>query len=387
MKIRIGVSIVFLIFHFLHISILSQSISYGFFYVSGSGQHGIYLAQKNPSGNWNRGSQLKINGQFNGNAVDPDVIKLTDGRYKIFYYKGYFVTPPPPNYKNHEIFSAVSNDGINYSSEEKVFEAEGITDPSVVQLNDGSYLMVCVRGNLLIFSKSSNGSSFQSTGITIPNVGIPELAKLENGNVRLFYNGPGGIVSSISSDGGSNWIKESGVRLPSNKFIADPSVIRISQNKWFLFVKGFNNTGAQNPSGHNVLLSESSDCYSFNFIESVLLDSASVPEGVVLENATDVSAQQFPNDFVLYQNFPNPFNPVTIISYQLAVNNWVTLKIYDQLGREVATLVDEFKPAGKYNCEWRIGSTIGGGELASGVYFCKLTAGNFCEVKKMVLMK
>lgn len=88
------------------------------------------------------------------------------------------------------------------------------------------------------------------------------------------------------------------------------------------------------------------------------------------------------NGFRLHQNYPNPFNPSTVISYRLPINGQVTLKVYDVLGREVATLVDEENPAGEY--EVKFDAT----DLASGVYIYKLNVGNnFIESKKMILLR
>jgi len=364
----------------------TQTTNFGFYYVSGSGDHGIYLAEKDQLGNWKRGKKILLDGQFNGNAVDPDVIKLDDGRYRLFYYKGYFVTPPPPNYTAHEIYSAISNDGVNFTVEGKVFESDNITDPTVIKLNDGSFLMACVRGNLDIFAKSVDGKNFQATGVTIQNGGIPELVKLDDGSVRLFYNGPGGIISSRSTDSGSTWTKENGVRLSYSSGIADPSVIKRADGKWYLIVKGFNNTGAQNPAGHNVRLSESNDCYTFNFVNGVLLDSASVPDGVVLNQSTDVLEKNekfLPNNFILYQNYPNPFNGESVISYRLSVAGYVTLKIYDVLGREISALVNETQHVGIHNSKFITQNST----LPSGIYYYKLTVNGFSQTKKMVLLK
>lgn len=94
-------------------------------------------------------------------------------------------------------------------------------------------------------------------------------------------------------------------------------------------------------------------------------------------------ADEIPLCYSLSQNYPNPFNPTTIIEYQIATYSHVQLKVYDLLGREVATLVDQFKPEGSYNCEWRIKN----GEYAGGIYFYKLTAGNFSETRKLILLK
>ncbi len=91
-----------------------------------------------------------------------------------------------------------------------------------------------------------------------------------------------------------------------------------------------------------------------------------------------------PNEFVLYQNYPNPFNPSTLISYQLSAFSKVVLKIYDALGNEVATLINnEFKEAGYHNYQLLINDY----QLPSGIYFYRLQAGEFSATKKFVLMK
>ncbi|QQS35009.1 MAG: T9SS type A sorting domain-containing protein [Ignavibacteriales bacterium] len=87
------------------------------------------------------------------------------------------------------------------------------------------------------------------------------------------------------------------------------------------------------------------------------------------------------DNYTLEQNYPNPFNPVTTINYSLAQNNFVSLTVYDVLGREVATLVDEFREAGIYEVEFD------GSQLASGVYYYQLKVGEFVQTKKMILTK
>ena len=97
-----------------------------------------------------------------------------------------------------------------------------------------------------------------------------------------------------------------------------------------------------------------------------------------------------PSSFKLAQNYPNPFNPSTVISYQLPVSGHVSLKVYDMLGREVATLVDEFQQAGNHNSQFSISNLPAGrqgSQLSSGIYFYTIKSGNFVETKKMVLMK
>ncbi len=83
----------------------------------------------------------------------------------------------------------------------------------------------------------------------------------------------------------------------------------------------------------------------------------------------------------LGQNYPNPFNPKTVISYQLAVSSFASLKIYDILGNEIATLVNQNQNAGMYSVEWNAGN------FSSGVYFYKLETDGFTDTKRMMLLK
>ena len=86
-------------------------------------------------------------------------------------------------------------------------------------------------------------------------------------------------------------------------------------------------------------------------------------------------------DFELHQNYPNPFNSSTVISWQSSIDSWQTLKIYDLLGREIATLVNDFKPAGKYEIKFDAQN------LHSGIYFYKITSGIYSYTKKMILLR
>jgi hypothetical protein len=93
-----------------------------------------------------------------------------------------------------------------------------------------------------------------------------------------------------------------------------------------------------------------------------------------------------PKEFALRQNYPNPFNPTTTLRYELPRTAHVLLRVYNVLGQEVATLVDEEQNAGYYSVIWN-SSTRSGGLASSGVYFCAISAGNFNKVIKMVVLK
>jgi subtilisin-like proprotein convertase family protein len=115
-------------------------------------------------------------------------------------------------------------------------------------------------------------------------------------------------------------------------------------------------------------------------------DGTLIGWGIQFNNQTvtgvgDPSITGIPNRFMLYQNYPNPFNPVTTVKYDLAKDVKVKITVYDLLGREVAVPVNEFKKAGSYSMKFD------GTQMASGIYFYKIEAGNFVETKKMILVK
>jgi hypothetical protein len=92
--------------------------------------------------------------------------------------------------------------------------------------------------------------------------------------------------------------------------------------------------------------------------------------------------QDIPKDFLLCQNYPNPFNSSTIINYQLPINGFVSIKVYDVLGKEVATLVSVQQPAGSYSTRWNASNAPG------GIYYYKLAVNNkLISIQKMVLLK
>jgi hypothetical protein len=95
----------------------------------------------------------------------------------------------------------------------------------------------------------------------------------------------------------------------------------------------------------------------------------------------EVDVQGRPKDFSLAQNYPNPFNPATLINYQVPSSSYVTLKVYNILGKEVLTLVDEEKNSGHYQVK------LDGNGLASGIYFYTLRAGSFVQTRQCLLLK
>ncbi len=91
--------------------------------------------------------------------------------------------------------------------------------------------------------------------------------------------------------------------------------------------------------------------------------------------------KSFPIDYQLFQNYPNPFNPITTIKYSVPQSSLISIIIFDVLGKNVATILNEYKPAGSYSVEFD------GNKLASGIYFYQMRAGNFIDTKKLLLIK
>ncbi|MBK9334567.1 MAG: T9SS type A sorting domain-containing protein [Ignavibacteria bacterium] len=125
----------------------------------------------------------------------------------------------------------------------------------------------------------------------------------------------------------------------------------------------------------------------FKRVGTTVYGFAVTANGAVLkltETITTVNSisSSVPADFKLDQNFPNPFNPATTINFSIPNSSKVNLKIYNSLGKEVTTLVDEFLNAGSYSTEFKASS-----DLTSGIYFYTITAGNFTDTKKLMLLK
>jgi hypothetical protein len=127
-------------------------------------------------------------------------------------------------------------------------------------------------------------------------------------------------------------------------------------------------------------------------IHDTLNFTALTPSGEVIDSFTIVnpSVGVIPEwdrgsspRYILNDAYPNPFNPTTTISWQSPVSSWQSLKVYDMLGKEIATLVNAYKPAGSYNVEFTMHNT----QLSSGVYIYQLRAGSFVDTKKMILLR
>lgn len=152
-----------------------------------------------------------------------------------------------------------------------------------------------------------------------------------------------------------------------------------SQVTWSSFDMGFvdsksNNVVVKSIAGQNFV---GLSGYGNNFILSGFLTD-------ILFRSVFVNVNEqidLPATYALHQNYPNPFNPSTTIEYEIPKESFVTLKVFNLLGQEVATLVDETKQAGRYEVKFN------GLSLSSGVYFYKIRSKDFIETKKLILVR
>lgn len=212
---------------------------------------------------------------------------------------------------------------------------------------------------------------------------------------------PQNIALSISSN--NYW-----VNLKKNKsgfdlvYYYDQPQIGISTNETDKIVYSYNANNSSSSYIYNLRVSSHFPFWSSNnqipeivpFAYSQLYDLGVLwigydPTGPKLfwnrfSSVMDVEHEKIiPIDFSLEQNYPNPFNPRTVINYRLPVGSFVSLKVYDVLGKEVAVLVNEYQPAGTYNSTFDTQGQLS----SSGVYFYQLKAGKFVDTKKFVLQK
>lgn len=203
-----------------------------------------------------------------------------------------------------------------------------------------------------------------------------------NGNIELTK--PGTFNLGEASDAAFGiWVFGD-----NSKNILEYKFIRQNSNEVKVKVDTINWTGWKLKK---IILNEipGSGTIQFKSINIVQAQSGSTTGSIFFDDLTSSIVSNVKNNsaiplaFHLEQNYPNPFNPTTVISYQLSRDSYVSLKVYDILGKEIATLVDEFKPAGIYHSTFNIQHL----SLSSGIFFYRMTAGSFSDVKKFVILK
>lgn len=291
--------------------------------------------------------------------------------------------------------------------------ATGIAGPTRMKIGADSLLYVLQwSGNGKVRRYQLNGTFVdeftsvgvpQSIGLDWDSNGNLYVSSYSGDNVRRF--GPSGndlglFVTSNLAGPTNIWFNDNGDLLVSD--YDGTAVKRFDSTGVFVsnFITGLGqaegvdffpngNILIGNGATHSVKMFDSNGVYIEEFIPNGS-GGLMTPNAVVIRKSNPVSVDDESSinnfDFNLNQNYPNPFNPSTKISWQSPVADWQTLKIFDVLGREVETLVDEFRDAGFNYILYDVNSSSKGG-LPSGVYFYQLKAGSYTQTNKMVYLK
>jgi len=343
-----------------HPSVMPYSNGYKMWYsgsAAGASESAIGYATSPDGINWQKdilNNPVLLSGaigEWDRIVYGPEILYIDN-----FYYM--FYTGQVVLYQSDKVGLATSSDGIHnwnkHASNPVLVPTPGQWDGSRTIL--GGVLMDA--DTLKMYYAGSNGSNWEiGLATSFPFIPIP---------IEL-------ISFTATSDGKEVILNWSTATETNNSGF---SIERKSANSEYSeigFVPGFGTT--TEPKSYSYTDTEvSSGKYTYR-LKQIDFDGT-------FEYSPEVEVEvSAPLKFSLEQNYPNPFNPSTVISYQLPIGGNVTIKVYDILGNEVATLVYEYKPAGRYEVEFNPSS------LPSGVYFYQLRAGDFVQTKKMVLMK
>jgi hypothetical protein len=269
------------------------------------------------------------------------------------------------------VFHAISNG----SSWAVANTSSGINDARVLALMGEN--LYAATGYMGIFRSTNNSTSWTK----IKNDGAMDLAVI---GTNIFVGMSGGMGVYRSTDSGGTWTQE-------NVGLSVPNVQVLAVSGKNLFAGTFGN-GVYLSTNNATNWTEVNDglpqFVNVNVLEIIGADLfACTDKGIyrrsLTEMVTGVNRQksEMPQKFRLDQNYPNPFNPTTTISFSLPSKSFVTLKIYDVLAKEVATLVNDELPAGTHSLTWNAGGA------PSGVYFYQFQAGSYRDIKRLSLIK
>ena len=304
----------------------------------------------------------------NGATWQPDIrltndVSISERASIALWNNSIYVVWQDERDNDREIYFKISTDnGTNWSGDIRLTNSVGESEAPTLAVEESNLNVVWsdsrngIGNGEVYYKKSTDAGLNWSEDIRITNTtvnsGRTSIAVSSN-FVHISWNEVWEIYYTRSTDQGSTW--ETETRITNNSSYSENSFVGTSDSAVHLIWQ-------DNPANNDDIY------YKRN------------PTGNIITDVVCIS-NNFPTEFKLEQNYPNPFNPSTRIQYAISSRQFVQLKVYDVLGNEVATLVNEEKPAGMYNVQFTMHN------LSSGIYFYQLKAGNYFETKKMIYLK
>ncbi len=237
-------------------------------------------------------------------------------------------------------------------------------------------------------------------------IGIPPFPKLSYGSAELVASPPATVGSGMLSLTGTNTQPIAGLQLefavPENVEITGVTSNIAGMDVFSGMVDGLFKVGLIDMNGQTTIPAGKRELVTITYASTssgptadggielrdaiVVGEDASEMNVTITNKGTDATASRLPRAFSLLQNIPNPFNPTTEIGYSIPKTTQVRIEVLNVLGQSVRTLVDEYKAAGDYSVLWD-GRDNSQQSVASGIYLYRISAGEFTETRKMVLMK
>jgi len=300
---------------------------------------------------------------------------------------------PPSGAGQTYYVQKTTNGGANWTLSQPPGVSGNASGQNSVMLIDNNFYGWGMNTSAQVYMTSNGGTSWFSGIFSIAGTFTSGLAFNDNKLIGIGSTSTSFPNIARTTNGGTTWtsVSTGGAGTTTNsavKFIngtntcyfvgqsTSSAIIYKSTNS------GLNWTSMTSPGG-------TVNLFHFDFVRvgATVTGFAANPSGNIIkltETVTTISSENsvIPTEFRLNQNYPNPFNPSTTISFSLPKSEFVTLKVYNILGKEVATLINKKLDAGNYNELFEAPS-----DLTSGVYFYKLTAGSFSDTKKLTLIK
>jgi photosystem II stability/assembly factor-like uncharacterized protein len=308
---------------------------------------------------------------FNGVALTSSGFGLLVG-----WLDSLTIHPPPPwSYAKKSVIFRTTNAGRTWS---RIFlpwsnelAAVAISNENVATVVGDGIIARTTDGGITWSRQVSNAFGMRSVAFWGSDLGV--------------VVGDGGALMR-TTNGGTTWTQQLSSTTSSLKGVWTPN----GTNFFAVGVGGavvISNNGGTTWTG--IATEAVQDLYAVHFSDvdrgTIVGDKGivlrTVPSGTISFVEDDHRSTTTPSEFSLAQNYPNPFNGMTTIEFQIARTSSVVLKLYDLLGRQVATLVDEVKGPGQYRLRWDSKN------LSSGIYFCRLSVGDAVATKKMILLK